>query len=525
MAAAARLAGGILIAACILLRGPAPAAQFDSVGSLDFPTSARAAEAQQHFLRGVAILHSFGWKQAIEQFRAAQVIEPDFALAYWGETLCYNHPLFATAPDDENPRAVLARLGATPRERAAKAPTPREKGFLQAVEALWAEGDYDERRVAYMHAMERLHRQFPADHEVAAFYALALLSGSRALGDQSARLEMRAGAIALDVFGANPNHPGAPHYAIHAFDDPIHAPLALPAARRYAEIAPAVAHARHMPTHIFIQHGMWDLVSRHNQAAYDAARALWKAGDSVGDTVHPLDWGQYGDLQRGDYARARTWIERLEQVIDESDGAQRAVDSLALLRARYVVETEQWRVAPIADDTSAHELLATGLSAVRLGDAATARRAGAALEARAAEGGKPVRIMHKQISALVAAAAAREAEALELMDAAIAVVETMRPPNGAANPVKPPYELYGELLLQLGRPGAAAGKFEQSLLRMPGRARSLLGAARAAAADGDAATAQERYAALVEQWRGRPDHPMIAEARRFAADSARRTAP
>ena len=264
MAAAARLAGGILIAACILLRGAAPAAQFDSVGSLDFPTSARSAEAQQHFLRGVAILHSFGWKQALEQFRAAQAIEPDFALAYWGETLCYNHPLFATAPDDENPRAALARLGATAAERAARAPTPREKGFLQAVEALWAEGDYDERRVAYMHAMERLHRQFPDDHEVAAFYALALLSGSRALGDQSGRLEMRAGAIALDVFGANPNHPGAPHYAIHAFDDPIHAPLALPAARRYAEIAPAVAHARHMPTHIFIQHGMWDLVSRHN---------------------------------------------------------------------------------------------------------------------------------------------------------------------------------------------------------------------------------------------------------------------
>ena len=212
-------------------------------------------------------------------------------------------------------------------------------------------------------------------------------------------------------------------------------------------------------------------------------------------------------------------------MIDESDGAQRAVDSLALLRARYVVETEQWRVAPIADDTSAHELLATGLSAVRLGDVAAAERAGAALEARAAEGGKPVRIMHKQVSALVAAAAARETEALELMDAAIAIAETMRPPNGAANPVKPPYELYGELLLQLGRPRAAAGKFEQSLLRMPGRARSLLGASRAAAADGDAEKAQERYAALVEQWRGRPDHPLVSEARRFTADGARRTAP
>ena len=518
MTSIARLGAGVLVVAGVLLRGPAPAAQFESVGSLEFPTSARSAEAQQHFLRGVATLHSFGWKQAITQFRAAQTLEPDFALAYWGETLCYNHPLFSTSPDDDNPRAALARLGATPAERVAKAPTPREKGFIQAVEALWAEGDYNARRVAYMHAMERLYRQFPDDDEVATFYALSLLSGSRALGDQSGRLEMQAGAIALGVFGANLDHPGAPHYAIHAFDDPIHAPLALPAATRYAEIAPAVAHARHMPTHIFIQHGMWDLVSRHNQTAYDAARALWNPGDNVGDTVHPLDWGQYGDLQRGDYDRARNWIARLEKVIDESDGARRAVDSLALLRARYVVETEEWKTEPPTDDSSAHELLATGRSAFRLGDSDTARRAAAALEARAADGGKPAQIMHKQVAALVALADGRGEEAVALMDAAIAVVETMRPPNGAANPVKPPYELYGELLLELGQPAAAAEKFEQSLLRMPGRMRSLLGAARAAAASGDAETARTRYETLIGQWRGQPDHAAVAEAHEFNAD-------
>jgi len=99
------------------------AAQFDSVGSLDFPTSTRSEEAQQRFLRGVAILHSFGWKQAIEQFQAAQRLDPDFALAYWGETLCYNHPLFGgPTPDEDGPRSVLARLGETPQERLAKAP-------------------------------------------------------------------------------------------------------------------------------------------------------------------------------------------------------------------------------------------------------------------------------------------------------------------------------------------------------------------------------------------------------------------
>ena len=246
------------IVTLILLVAAAPArAQFDSVGSLNFPTSG-SAEAQEHFLRGIAILHSFGWKQAIAEFQAAQQIDPDFAMAYWGESLAYNHPLFGEQ-DGESPRQVLARLAPTRAERLAKAPTAREKGFLGAVEILWGEGEWRDNRVAYMEAMQRLYEQYPDDDEVATFTAVATLSAARAMNDRSFRYEMLAGSIALKVFGKNADHPGAPHYAIHAFDDPTHAPLALPAALRYAEIAPSVAHARHMPTHIFIQHGMWGL--------------------------------------------------------------------------------------------------------------------------------------------------------------------------------------------------------------------------------------------------------------------------
>ena len=500
-----------------MVGGTSAAAQFESVGSLEFPTSTRSAEAQQYFLRGVAILHSFGWKQAIEQFQEAQELDPNFAMAYWAETLCYNHPLFGgPTPDEDNPRAVLSRLGSTRAERLAKAPTAREKGFVDAVETLWAEeGTYDERRVAYMEAMAGLYERYPADHEVATFYAIATLSAARALGDQSGRLEVRAGTIALDVFNDNPNHPGAPHYAIHSFDDPIHAPLALPSAMRYTKIAPAVAHARHMPTHIFIQHGMWELVSEHNQRAYDAARALWQAGDSVGDTVHPLDWGQYGDLQLGDYAKGRTWIERLEMVARESDNQARAVSSLPLLRARYIVETEDWRTEPVTEDSAVHELLATGMSAVRLGDLAHARKAEAELAKRAVDGDASTRTMHKEVAALIRAAEGHADEATALMDEALTIVETQRLPNGAANPVKPPYELYGEILLDLDRPAEAAEKFEMSLLRMPGRVRSLLGAARAAAAAGDGETAHTRYSTLLGFWRGPSDQPGVEEARRF----------
>ena len=509
-----RLAAAVLLVWAFAV--PATA-QFESVGSLQFPTSTQSAEAQNHFLRGVAILHSFGWKQAIEEFQTAQELDPDFVLAYWGETLCYNHPLFGEPiPDEDNPRAVLARLGPTRAARLTKAPTDRERGFLNAVETLWAEdGTYDERRVAYMDVMADLNAHYPDDHEVATFYAVAILSAARALEDQTGRLEMRAGTIALAVFNANPEHPGAPHYAIHSFDDPIHAPLALASAMKYVEIAPAVAHARHMPTHIFIQHGMWALVSSHNQRAYDAARDLWEPGDSVGDTVHPLDWGQYGDLQLGDYLKAQTWIERIEMVTRESERQARAVSAVSLLKARYVVETEEWTIAEVTEESSLPELLATGLSAVHLGDIDTAKKAEVELSRRAADGAARTKITHKEVAAVIRVAEGRGDEATMLMDEALEIVGTQRLPNGAASPVKPPYELYGELLLALDRPEEASEKFEMSLLRMPKRARSLLGAARAAAASGDGATAREHYSELLSFWQGSADHPGAEEARHF----------
>ena len=177
------------------------------------------------------------------------------------------------------------------------------------------------------------------------------------------------------MFARNPNHPGAVHYIIHSCDDPVHAPLALPAAYRFAEIAEAVPHARHMPSHIFIQRGMWERVSMSNQSAYDAAINLWKSGDSISDAVHPLDWGQYGDLQRGDYAKARTWIARLEELTEKSGSQARGVSALPLVKARYVLETETWDVKPVTEKSSTHELLATAISAYHAGDNTTGERA------------------------------------------------------------------------------------------------------------------------------------------------------
>ena len=503
----------------------APAsAQLENVGSLSFPTSA-SPEAQRHFLRGVAILHSFGWKQAIEAFKKAQAAEPNFALAYWGETLCYNHPLNAEQ-DAKNPRAVLARLGPDTAARLAKAPTPREKGFLQAVEALWGDGDWRARRVGYMQAMARLHQQFPNDDEVTTFYALSLLSAARAEDDSTFRPEMKAGALAMDVFRRNPNHPGATHYIIHAFDDPVHAPLGLEAALVYAKIVPAVSHAVHMPTHIFIQHGMWYEVAHQNIRAFNIAKQLWQPGDSPGDMAHSGDWGQYGFLQLGDYAGARERIRAFEEMAETTKHA-RARSALSLVRARYIVETEEWNVQPVAEDAPVLTMFANGLSAVGTGNTAVAQEmlqriaaslklpaaavgahaehgaAMPAIGAAASEGEKSNRVMYLELAARLAEAGGQRDKAIALLRDAVAIEESMRPPNGAADPIKPSHELLGEVLARAGQHVEAAKAFDACLLRMPKRARSLLGAAAAYAAAGQANLARERRTTLESFWKGK----------------------
>ena len=294
------------------------------------------------------------------------------------------------------------------------------------------------------------------------------------------------------------------------------------------EIAPAVAHARHMPTHIFIQHGMWDRVSGNNEYAYTAARELWRPDDPMGNAVHPLDWGQYGDLQLGDYAKARKWIDRLESMAFEgvfleggprgAPGQARAVNTVPLLKARYIVETEEWEVRPITDESSMHELLATGMSAARTGDQATVAQAEAALKEmadRGPNGNTNARIISKQVGALLHAGMGHGAVATGLMDEARAIVEEGAAPRGAASPVKPVHELYGEILLDLDRTADAIEKFETSLLRMPNRPRSLLGLARAYAKTGNREMAAEAYEKLTNVWAGRESFAGFQEARRF----------
>jgi hypothetical protein len=535
-------------------------AQQSQLGRVEFPTSG-SEKAQAHFLRGLAALHSFWYEEAIEAFQESTRADPDFAMGYWGEAMAHNHPLWSEQ-DIAAARQVLAKIKETPKL------TERERAYLSAVKLLYGEGEKSARDKAYSAAMEKIYRVYPDDLDAAAFYSLSLL-GLVKPGDKNYRLQAQAGAIALDVYQKNPNHPGAAHYIIHAFDDPDHAILALPAARRYADIAPEAHHARHMPSHIFLQLGMWPEAAASNLAAWESSDAWMKRKKlplSVRD-YHSLHWLLYVYLQQGRYNQAEQLLTLMKKVMSEStyDNKLRPAyyeNNYANMAAAFLVETERWnlaaelfpesKAAPATSEqsaTNANQGSHGGHSAAQ--SAATVRASsvnltlpffvrglaaavnGAAIEQsvtglealrsdKISGSGSVLTIRELEISALSASMKKDHGKAIELMTKATLLEEQMSPPYGPPNLIKPTHELFGEILLRAGKPAEAAEQFKVSLLRQPNRARSLLGAARAAAQTGNQSGALTAYATLIEQWKQADDGLLeLREARDYLKQAKR----
>jgi len=491
----ALLRAAFLLALSAGLAAQTPAA--GQLGTIHFPTSAAPA-AQAPFLVGVKALLNFEFDTAAEAFQQAQKGDPAFALAYWGEAMSYNHPLWAEQ-DLAAARRVLERLAPTAAARAAKAPAGKERALVEAVDVLFGAGDKLARDLAYAAAMKRLHEQLPSDDEITTLYALSLLGTARP-GEKTVRTAMQAAALVEGVFQRNPQHPGAAHFIIHAFDDPDHAPLGLNAARAYSKIAPAAPHALHMPSHIFVQLGMWDDVIASNEVAYKAAVDLAaKRNLPRGrEDFHTLSWLQYAYLQAGKVAEAERCL-GLAKAVADTDTSPRVRDGYAAMKARQIVETAKWEKLALPGgavrdggapgyDGSAAYVLAAGLSAARLGDLATANVALEKLKAMRtqAESGsnayraKPFAIMEREVGAAIAVAQKDAAAAERLMKEATAIELTLDAPSGPPEPIKPSFELYGELLLDQGRAKDAAAQFEQSLLRLPNRRLSVQGLSRTA---------------------------------------------
>ncbi|MEO8191417.1 MAG: hypothetical protein ABI682_13835 [Acidobacteriota bacterium] len=508
--------------------------QTGDLGRIDFPTSG-SASAQGRFVRGVLLLHSFEYDDAAEEFQAAEAAEPGFVMAYWGEAMTANHPIWMQR-DAAKARAALEKLGLTREARLAKAPTARERAYLDAVETLYAEGEKRDRDLAYAGAMQRLHEAYPDDLEAKTFYALALLGTSQPNRDFT--IYMKAAGLAEEVFATNPLHPGAVHYLIHSYDDPVHAPLGLRPARVYAKIAPAAAHALHMPSHIFLATGMWSDVVSSNEASVAAADgrvARRKLGVDERN-FHALQWLEYARLQQGRFGEARRLLSMMEGDAKTS-GSERALGSLSLMRAAYAIETGCAGDALRLEGKAPRDVFVSGFCAWKRGDAQGIASALAALPALTATGAPAEDGAHAHggggmggygsvvHAASVAAVLRRELEALDLVQKGKTAAAIARAREAAAGEdamsfefgppavIKPAHELLGELLAAQGKAEDAQKEFEVSLAHAPGRSLSLAGLARAASAAKNNAVAQEALRRLAANRReADPPRPGFAPA-------------
>ena len=544
----ASIRSSVLLTLVCGLVAPSASAQNAALGTISFPNSGSAA-AQPYFIEGVKFLHSFEWDDAADAFRKAQQADPGFALAYWGEALSrtggHHYP---PEQDMAAARKALVKLAPTRAERLAKAPTDRERGYLNAVEVLYGEGDGHERMVKYAEAMGQLSARFPDDDEAAVLHALALMRTARR-GKESTRVDLQAGAIALRVFRHNGQHPGAVHYIVHAFDEPTRAIVGLEGADVYATLAPDAPHALHMPSHIYVQLGLWDKLSAANERSYAASlrRSEQKQLRGIeGQAFHAMFWLHYAYLMQGNFAKAEDALARAERHAKNSDAGPNRTGQIETMRARHTIETERWQlgdVAPILAQIKASPdrltarvtgstLLAAALSASRLKNAAASDQAAgglrdlvAAMKSHGFSENKAVEIMALEAAGMAQMARGEREAAVKTLQQAATIEESMEPPSGPPGeqdddpPIKPAHELLGEVLLDIGRPADAAKQFAIGLDRTPNRPRLLLGAARSAVKVNDQATARLRYQQLVNLPGGGPDRPGLDEARTFVGSS------
>jgi tetratricopeptide (TPR) repeat protein len=494
------------------------------LGHISFPNSGSAV-AQAPFIRGVLLLHNFEYDDAIAAFREAQHADPAFALAYWGEAMSFNQTLWYNENLAKG-REALARLASTPAARLAKAPTAREKGYLDAVEKMFGQGDKAWRNRAYAERMAQLHAQYADDDEAALFYALALLGTQPESGARDISVMLKAGTLALAVLKKNPQHPGAAHYALHAFDDGEHAAMALEAARTYAKIAPASSHARHMPSHAFLPLGLWDEAAASDEAAFqtsvDLARA--KGLSSTQYDFHALSWLQYEYVQQGRFGKAREVMRTVQEVQKVQAGSANPMNhhveseigrgygplslkaELASMRARLIVESGAWQeMKGRGSFDNVDELFVLGLASVKLGDEARAEAAFDQLQqaqraAPDADNRQLAQIMAAEVAGVLQLARGQKAEGLHAL-ALAAQMESQRPrPIARPYPVKPAVELYAEGLLASGDAAGAAKQFQASLTRTPRRAASVIGLARAAQRAGQRQLAVRTAREFIAMW-------------------------
>jgi hypothetical protein len=471
--------------------------------------------AQEKFERGVALVHSFFYPDSVKAFTEAAAVDPQCAIAYWGIAISHRpNPLvlpLATA-------ALKNGLEAVQKGKTIVAKTERERDWLAAIEVYYT--DYDKvdqttRGLAYEKAMEQLMQKYPDDVEAAIFYALALNETALPSDKTYAKL-LKAGAI-LEKIGAKlPEHPGVLHYTIHSYD---YAPLAkrgIDAANKYAKVAPAAPHARHMPAHIYSMVGYWAESVASNASSLVAAReqaARTWPGAAHPAEPHMLDFTQYALLQMGQEKRAK-------QVLDDNNAIKKlgfeyvaGYTGLSAVPARFALERQAWKEAAALEprgsqfpQAEAITYFARAMGSARAGDPAAAEQGVAKLKelramlekANQAYWGEQVEIQILAASAWLAQAKGQKREALKFMRAAADLEDASEKHVAMENRLYPMRELLGDLLLAEQQPAQALKEYETSNESTPNRLRGLYGAAKAADAARQPDKAKGYFGKLLE---------------------------
>ncbi len=503
-----------------------PAAAQNEVGEVSFANSG-SPEAQEPFLRGLALLHNFEYPDAAEQFHKAQKIDPDFAMAYWGEAMTFNHPIWMQQ-DLDAARAVLARFGATSEARLAKAKTERERDYLRTIEVLYGSGTKEERDFHYADAMAALHQRYPDDVDATAFYALSLL-GTAHQGRDFATY-MKSAALLEEVFTTHLHHPGVLHYLIHSYDDPIHAPLGVRAARLYGNVAPNAGHALHMTSHIFVALGAWDDVIAANEKAMRVVNhQRADHGHSAKTCGHYVSWLHYAFLQERRFDEARQQLDACRKMALESSrsGAAPQADDTSVsdyveMRVFQAIETGRWDTADpfvipqgayagprftqaYAEALAASDLPTLKAAAARLRERQKDLRIESEQKKETDRGyGQRTDIQVQQIDALEQIREGKKDEGIALLRKAAEAESALPLEFGPPVIEKPTFELLGDELLALGRHAEAEQAYRAALARAPGRTRSLQGLLRTQQAQGKAEAAGETQAQLQRYVRATP---------------------
>lgn len=504
------------------------------LGTVTFPVSC-APNVQKPFERGVALLHSFWYEEAEKEFQQIAADDPTCAMAHWGVAMSLWHQLW----NNPDPQVIGKGLDEVHEAKnTGGQTTPREQAYITAISAFYTNSkklDHHARAKAYSDAMKKVYESYPDDHEAAVFYALSLLA-SEPPNDATFANRKQAAAILERLFAVEPDHPGVAHYLIHSYDKPQLAQLGLPAARRYAQIAPAAPHALHMPSHIFARVGLWQDDINSNLASIAASRKTAAMGmGGEGHQFHAMDFLFYAYMQSGRDADARALIEEIRAMPNKKDdmygkGYDAHMAALAHLTALYPIEMNDWPAAaalqPMEVDSTAENSMiywARAIGSAHLHKPEDVRKDIAAIEIiyqknvkEKSEFTDVIDGDRKEAQAWLAFADGKYDDAVE----ALRPIADKEDSLGDEPEGIPAREMIADILLEAKRPQQALAEYQTDLKLNPNRFDGLYGAARAAEAAGKPNDANEYYAMLLKVCDGsKSTRPELTRAKELQAQS------